>query len=48
MRGVKGKMIVIGHYPEIMRPNPVSVDTFYHNPYVNRMWAEVMAFEYDE
>ena len=48
MGGVKGKMIVIGHYPEIMNLDPVSADTFYHNPYVNRMWAEVRAFEYDK
>jgi hypothetical protein len=44
---VKGKLIVIGRYPEIMPPDPVAVDTFYHNPYVNRMWSEVVAHVYD-
>ncbi len=47
MAGVPGKLLVIGSYPDMMPPNYARADTFYHNPYVNRMWPEVEVYVYD-
>ncbi len=42
-----GSVMVIGRFPEIMPQNPAAADTFYHNPYVNRMWPEVEVYVHD-
>lgn len=43
----EGKLLVVGRFPELMPPNPARADTFYHNPYVNRMWPEVEVYVYE-
>lgn len=45
---VGGSVMVIGRFPEIIPQNSATADTFYHNPYVNRMWAEVEVHVHDQ
>jgi hypothetical protein len=41
------KTLVVGTYASVLEQSPDSVRTFYHNPYVNRMWPEVNVYSYD-
>lgn len=42
-----GRTLIIGRYPSVQPSSPDTVRTFYHNPYVNRMWPEVTVSVYD-
>lgn len=42
-----GRVFEIGSYPYLQAANPTAGDTFYHNPYVNRMWPEVQVHIYE-
>lgn len=42
-----GRVYVVGSFPALQAANPAASDTFYHNPYVNRMWPEVQVSVYD-
>lgn len=42
-----GQTLVIGTYASVLEAPPDHVHTFYHNPYVNRMWPEVTVYVYD-
>lgn len=35
------RTVVVGTYPGLVRRTPVRDTTFYHNPFVNRMWPDV-------
>lgn len=39
------RVAVVGRYPGL--PEPARRDTFYHNPYVNRMWSEIVVSTYE-
>ena len=39
-------VIVVGSDPAAWGAQPEEVRTFFHNPYVNRMWSEIAVFEY--
>lgn len=41
-----GRVVVVGTAPPPWSERPTSVRTFYHNPYVNRMWPEITVREY--
>ena len=41
------RTVVVGRFPDLPAANPAVSDTFYHNPYVNRMWPEVQVHIYD-
>ena len=41
------KTLVVGTYASVLKRRPDSVRTFYHNPFVNRMWPEVTVYVYD-
>lgn len=40
--------VLIGEHLPAGLPTPTRIDTFYHNPYVNRMWPTVKLYEYDQ
>lgn len=42
-----GRTLIIGRYASVQPSSPDTVRTFYHNPYVNRMWPEVTVYVYD-
>lgn len=39
-------VMVVGVFPGLLDAVPARVDTFYHNPYINRMWPEVTVYHY--
>jgi hypothetical protein len=39
--------LVIGTYASLLSAQPDTARTFYHNPYVNRMWPEVTVYVYE-
>jgi hypothetical protein len=39
--------LVIGTYASLLSAQPDTTRTFYHNPYVNRMWPEVTVYVYE-
>ena len=41
------RTVVVGAFPDLPLANPSASDTFYHNPYVNRMWPEVQVRVYE-
>jgi hypothetical protein len=41
------KTLVVGTYASVLKRRPDSVRTFYHNPFVNRMWPEVTVYVYN-
>lgn len=49
LRRLKGDtpVLIVGTYPELLSKPPDRVRTFYHNPYVNRMWPEVEVYAYE-
>lgn len=40
----RGTTIYVGTRPPAAWPEPSRADTFYHNPYVNRMWARIPVY----
>jgi hypothetical protein len=36
-----GRTVVVGTYPGLVDRSPTRDTTFYHNPFVNRMWPDV-------
>lgn len=41
-----GKMVVIGNLAPLVKRKPTNVVNFVHNPYVNRVWADIYVYEY--
>ncbi|MFN3403751.1 MAG: hypothetical protein ACK40G_06625 [Cytophagaceae bacterium] len=41
-----GKIVVIGNFPNLFPGKPKNVTTFYHNPYVNRIWSSITVYLY--
>lgn len=41
-----GKMMVIGNLAPLVKSKPTNVVHFEHNPYVNRIWADIYVYEY--
>lgn len=39
--------VVISENRPFTQPRPTRVDSFYHNPYVNRMWPQVQVYTYE-
>ncbi|MFP4227311.1 MAG: hypothetical protein ACLFTE_00620 [Salinivenus sp.] len=46
-RTTTGRTLVVGTDPSLLDRSPTRVHTFYHNPYVNRMWPKVNVYVYD-
>ena len=42
-----GRTLVVGTYGSLFDRPPDRVRTFYHNPFVNRMWPDVRVYVYD-
>lgn len=41
------RTLVVGTYASLLDREPSTVQRFYHNPYVNRMWPEVTVYVYE-
>ena len=46
-RAETGTTLVVGTYASLLDREPTRTKTFYHNPYVNRMWPEVTVYIYE-
>ncbi|MGM0587160.1 MAG: hypothetical protein ACQETE_01980 [Bacteroidota bacterium] len=44
---IDSTLVTIGDYRSVIRRPPTHQKTYYHNPYVNRMWAQIDCYIYE-